>query len=354
MEKNKTVQRNMAIDLLRVIAIFLVLWQHASEYYYIGPNLSVIYENCDALAWLNSASRTCVPLFVMISGYFLLPVKDSTRSFFKRRFTRILFPWIVWCVCYAVYYVFYRGDSLQTCLGNICRIPLNWGVEVGHLWYIYMLIGLYLLAPVISPWLRGCSKRELQGYLCLWGLTTLLPYLHGNGIALWGEATWNASPAFYYFTGFAGYFILGHYLRRYGNPPLYISALLLTAGYFITAMGFSSYATTARDAVQLEIPWDFCSLNVAMMTAGIFAMVSSVRMTASTRLATVITSIATCSYAIYLVHIMVLNYFHDMLDNGSSVYVLVPAITLATFVTTYVITWLLGKLPYSRYWLGTD
>lgn len=125
MENSVKPGRDVALDLVRVAAIFLVLLQHASEYYYIGPNLSVIHENCGLLAWLNSLSRICVPLFVMISGYFVLPMKTDTPTFFRHRFSRVLFPWLFWCVAYAVYFVFYRGDSVGECLGNICRIPLN-------------------------------------------------------------------------------------------------------------------------------------------------------------------------------------------------------------------------------------
>ena len=59
---------------------------------------------------------------------------------------------------------------------HIINIPVNFGVEVGHLWYIYMLIGLYLLVPILSPWLNSCTKKELQGYLilCSDGLTNML------------------------------------------------------------------------------------------------------------------------------------------------------------------------------------
>ena len=35
-------QRNASLDVIRVVAIFLVLWQHASEYYLIGPELALV------------------------------------------------------------------------------------------------------------------------------------------------------------------------------------------------------------------------------------------------------------------------------------------------------------------------
>lgn len=352
MENSVKPGRDVALDLVRVAAIFLVLLQHASEYYYIGPNLSVIHENCGLLAWLNSLSRICVPLFVMISGYFVLPMKTDTPTFFRHRFSRVLFPWLFWCVAYAVYFVFYRGDSVGECLGNICRIPLNWGVEVGHLWYVYMIVGLYLLIPIISPWLSSSSKRELQGYLALWLLTTLLPYLHHAGINLWGEATWNMTPTFYYFAGFGGYFLLGHYVRRFGVPSAWLSALLLVGGYIFTALDFNHFTTFAKDAVELEIPWDFCCLNVALMTLAVFSLLSKVKTNPESRVARLITSISVCSFAMYLAHIMVLNFFHDLWDSVLPVAAAIPAITICTFIVTYLIVLCLSRLPKGKYWLG--
>lgn len=350
-----TGQRNVALDLLRVIAIFLVLWQHSSEYYYIGNNLSLITENAYTLGFFNSLSRICVPLFVMISGYFLLPMKTGTGAFFRKRFARILWPWIFFCVVYAVYYMFYRGDSLAACLLNIAHIPVNWGVEVGHLWYIYMLIGMYLLVPVLSPWVRNSSKREMQVYLGIWIATTFLPYIHLVWPLVWGECTWNVSPALYYFTGFGGYLVLGSYVRKYGQLSVAASLALLVVGYLATALVFNARIPYASGAVEAEIPWDFCAVNVAMMTYAMFSLVSHIKINAGSLWARLITSISVCSYAIYLAHIMLLNFYHDLFDGSfASILVKIPLISVCTFVTTYVIVLLLARLPKSRYWLGVD
>lgn len=94
-------------------------------------------------------------------------MKGGTGAFFKKRFSRIIGPFLFWCVVFAFYFIFYRGDTMADFLTNVAHIPVNFGTEVGHLWYIYMLIGLYLLIPVLSPWVAQCSKKELQTYLGL-------------------------------------------------------------------------------------------------------------------------------------------------------------------------------------------
>ena len=90
-------ERNIGLDLLRVIACYMVIQIHTGEFYYIGEAGKVL-NTVDAhwVGWYNSLCRICVPLFVMISGFFLFPVND-TSTFFKKRFSRVAIPFIIWC-----------------------------------------------------------------------------------------------------------------------------------------------------------------------------------------------------------------------------------------------------------------
>ena len=62
-------KREFALDLLRVLACFLVIWQHVTEAYYIGPDFTVpTHDEMPLIGWMNSMTPIEVPLFVMISG----------------------------------------------------------------------------------------------------------------------------------------------------------------------------------------------------------------------------------------------------------------------------------------------
>src|SRR5262252_9188308 len=77
-------RRYFGFDLLRVIATYMVMQIHTGEFEYIGSN-GVIHSNgAWAVGWINSLFRSCVPLFVMISGFFLFPIGDE-RVFFRKR-----------------------------------------------------------------------------------------------------------------------------------------------------------------------------------------------------------------------------------------------------------------------------
>lgn len=346
-------ERNLSLDILRVLAIFLVLWQHSSECYYIGPNVSIVKDAVPVVGIFNSFSRLCIGLFVMISGYLLLPMKQTTGQFFRRRFTRVLFPWLFWCVAFAVYMPLMNNGGVMDILTNIAHIPVNFGTDVGHLWYVYMLLGLYLLVPVISPWLRSCSKRELQFYLVIWGITLFLPYLHQVWPLIWGECTWNPTPTFYYFTGFGGYFILGHYMHRYGPLSKSLSWLLLIVGYGITAGVFIYHGAHVNSAIDAELSWNFCCINVAMMALGTFSLISGLNIKGSGKIKKIIEEASVCSYGVYLCHIMILNCMHNVADMLlQSMLAKIAFIAVTTFLISTFAVWLLAKLPKSKWWLG--
>ena len=351
-EKKET--RLFALDLLRVLACFLVIWQHVTECYYINPDLTAIKNQDTAIiGWINSLTPIEVPLFVMISGYFLLPLKTDVSTFFRRRFTRILYPFVSWCVIYAFYYMYHRGDTLKDVLVNIAHIPVNFGTEIGHMWFIYMLLGLYLLVPVVSPWLQQCSQRQLQGYLGLWAFTTCLPYIHLVFPAVLGECFWNPSPLLHYFTGFAGYFILGYYIRRYGALSIRQSLIAIAGGYLITAILFQLRLPHVTMVSDLEVCWRFCSLNIMIMAYGVFSLITRIPWNNHGLIARFISRFAVLSYAVYFIHLMLIFFFQPLLNIlPVPVFIKIPLITVCCFFTAFILVRLLAYLPKSKYWLG--
>ena len=351
-------KRNNGLDLLRVLACYLVIQVHTGEFYYIGTGGTVL--SGDSPFWvgiLNSLCRIAVPLFVMISGYLLLPVKEDMGTFFKKRFTRVAIPFIVWCVLYAIYWAL-KGQTTWAQAGiNILHIPLNFGVEVGHLWYIYMLIGLYLFAPIISPWIAVATRNNMRFYLVIWAVTLCVPYIHLVFPQILGECYWNHTPMLYYFSGFLGYLILGAYLKKFmpEKKAWYfpVGCLMIVVGYAVTAGGFISLLDTP-DVSKLELTWGFETLNVAMMSLGVFLLLKDIHFTnQSSVFVTGITDISKISYGIYLAHIMVLNFFYSFLNTMIiPIQLKIPLIAICTFIVTYMIIKMLSCLPKSKYIIG--
>lgn len=352
--------RNQGLDLLRALACYMVIQVHAGEFFYIEAEGKVL-PGADAM-WTNlynSLFRIAVPLFIMLSGYFLLPIKEATTgAFFRKRFSRVLIPFVVWCILYAVYQYLMGRSDLPGVFTNILKIPVNYGVEVGHLWYVYMLIGLYLFAPVISPWVQSASRKSMELYLVLWTFTLTVPYLHLIFPAILGECYWNPTPLLYYFSGFLGFMILAVYIRKYcaekAKWHFPAGLLLVLAGYAITAGGFAYMLPKTEYVPELEITWSYGTINVAMMALGLFLMLKNVRFRTENSLPVrFMNEVSRLSYGIYLMHIMVLNAFYALFSPlGGTAAIQIPCLAICTFMASFLLTKLLSLLPKSKYLIG--
>ena len=350
--------RHRGFDLLRVIAIYMVMQIHTGEFEYISSDGTVLHTAGSwAVGWTNSLLRVCVPLFVMITGFFLFPIEDE-RKFFRKRFTRVFAPFVIWCAVYAFYYYAQGTITLQTALRNIAKIPINYGTEVGHLWFVYMLMAIYLIAPVFSPWIVSASRRSMELFLTLWCVTLTLPYIHLFFAEVWGECYWNATPTFYYFSGFIGYAVLAAYIKRFWMVPSsridWLAIGMIVLGYAATAGGFLYRLRYEHEVKSLELTWNFTTLNVAIMAAGLFLLFRNIHASHSNSLPwRLIDDLSRMSYGMYLAHIIVLNAIHThMAPLIGSAFVRIPVIALTTFLITYLGVKLLSLLPGSKYLVG--
>ena len=336
----------------------MVVQIHTGEFYYIGPGGSVL-DTCAAhwVGWLNSLFRSCVPLFVMISGAFLFPVRNE-GAFFRKRFSRVLAPFVAWCAIYAFYFYWQGTTTLQGALLDILKITVNFGTDVGHLWFVYMLLGIYLIAPVLSPWVECASRRSMERFLALWAVSLTIPYIHLIFPEIWGEAFWNSTPMLYYFTGYIGYAIAGAYFRRFHMQPsrtLSLTAIgLILSGYAITALGFLHRLSTEKALPKLELTWGYETINVAMMTVGLFLLFKDIQPLKSDSAPwKLIRNISQKSYGMYLAHIIVLNAVYGLLNERlSSPVIKIPTIAIVAFLGTYALVFLISLLPKSKWVVG--
>ncbi|MGL5562325.1 MAG: acyltransferase [Tannerellaceae bacterium] len=368
------------IDFARVVACFLVVLAHCCDPFVARFDDNPL-EFLTGAAW-GRAVRPCVPLFVMISGVLLLPVSMDTHTFYKKRLTRVVAPLVFWGIVTPIFYYLYVNSGVQSTnlnladyttsemLAKILTFPLNFNYDIIPLWYLYMLIGLYLFMPIITPWLQSATKKDLKLFLYIWGFTMVVPYLqmaapllgykgnYGN-MGLFGVVDWNAFGTFYYFSGFLGYLVLAFYLKKYPlgwswGKTWAVAAPLYIVGYCITYFGFvltqryypGSYA-------QLEIIWYFYGLNVFMMTIAAYIVLMKVNIK-NVRWAKAFAYVAKLTFGIYLCHFLLVQIGYDFVYNNIPVApaLQIPIIAVLAFTASAIVVLLLSKLPKSKYIIG--
>lgn len=98
MTQNSIADNRMVwLDVVRCVAMLMVIGVHCIDPFYISPTMRVIPEYTHWAAIYGSLLRPSVPLFVMMTGLLLLPVRQQPLgTFYKKRIFRVLFPFLIW------------------------------------------------------------------------------------------------------------------------------------------------------------------------------------------------------------------------------------------------------------------
>lgn len=365
------------LDVLRFVAILMVIACHCTDPFNASPESRA---NPDFNFWgstYGSMLRACVPLFVMMTGFLLLPVKQEASVFYKKRIPRVFFPFLIWSVLFdlAPWFIQWAGGSaelvtdffpyapdpsasLTDALKDIAMIPINFTVYATPMWYIYTLIGLYLYMPVFSAWVEKASDKAKRWFLIIWSISLFIPYLmQFVSHYLFGTCSWNAYGLFYYFAGFNGYLLLGHYIGK-GNTwstgkTLAIAVPLFLIGYLITFTGFR-YMTSDPNVSEegMELFFTYCSPNAMLMTAAIFLLVQKVRIT-SPFICRALANLTKVGFGIYCVHYFFIGPSYLLtLWLGVPIPAIVPVSAVFTLAASWMFTFMLSKLPHSKYIIG--
>ncbi len=344
------------VDITRFFAIFMVIVIHSCEFFYIGDRQFSPQETFWS-GFIDSALRIAVPLFVMMSSYLLVPTKESMETFYSKRLKRILIPFAVWSLAYATLPVIWGGFGADEIGDRLLK--LTYMFNDGHLWYVYMFVGVSLFIPIISPWLQTATRRQLHIVLGIWFVSLFQHYIEFFGdtnewVGVLGACKWNEFSVYWYFSGFIGYVVLAYYIRKYINwsraKSLMVGLPMFVFGWAVAYYWFMHYYSTGNLYVY-EIAWRYCTPNVAIASFGFFIMMKALKMPKGI-VGRLIGSVAKYSYAIYLAHIFILNAVHAQLQSIESVPLKIASYSVLTFLLTYLLVCLLSFLPKSKYWLG--
>ncbi|WP_080406315.1 acyltransferase [Burkholderia ubonensis] len=194
------------VDALRVAACFMVVLLHVSSESFVRFGAMWEASNC-----YESISRACVPIFFMISGATLLRKTEPLGTFLSKRVLRVIPPLVFWSTFY-LWWLSFNGVNT----GNWIRAMLA-GPTMFHLWFFYVIFGIYLIVPAMRRFYQNASQSERLWLLAVWFLTaSLYPTLQAlftgredDLIARWGSVSvYDAS----YYGMYAGFLVLGAYL----------------------------------------------------------------------------------------------------------------------------------------------
>ena len=338
-------QRVACYDVLRVAATFAVVALHLSAQHWADTD---IYSTAwQAFNLYDSLVRWTVPVFVMISGVFFLAGTQSLRQILRKNVLRIVTAFVFWSALYAAYAYFFNKCALST------AVTLFFSGHY-HMWFLFMIVGLYLIVPLLRP---IAQNETLLRYFLLLALVFnfLLPQL-GALLSLFSWPLYSSylslsGMLYYHFTlGFAAYFMLGRYLSRKELSPKAARwcYALGVAGLIVTVV-MTSYASR-RLGTATVLFYNYDSVGVLLMCLAVFVFARrhlnfpSLGEKGHAR----IRALSRWSFGAYLVHPLFIETFDQFLGVNTlscNAFFSVPLLTLLIGTLSFLVSALLSRVP---------
>ncbi len=301
MEKSSTPHLPHA-DAARALAISLVVILHIAaalvDRGYASGRLDWWVANL-----VDSVARIGVPLFVLVSGSLLLdPQRNETLPvFFRKRFVKVLIPLLGWSVIYIAWRIIYEGDSFTLQQAFLAVIE---NTVAYHFWFLYMILGLYLVVPLLRIFTRTAEEKDYKYFIITWFIAVCLPPFLARFFGITLADFWVIV------IGFSGYFVGGYFLShaKFSLRATRWALVIYSISLLVTILG--TYLLLRQNGQYDSYFYEYLSPNVILMSLSAYFLLRWLpyeriyqRMPGLGRL---VALLCATSFGVYMVHVLLL------------------------------------------------
>lgn len=352
LESNKKLDYTF-IHYLRIFACLLIVIKHvagsAVDYFY---NSATVAESIRvALLTINNILWFAVNLFFMITGFiYLSDDKECTYKSVSKNIIRLFLYLLVFGLIFTLLLEVIGGRrlfSLNDFFNLLGTRPITLDLVLkslkevlagrnqwGHMWFMYEIIKIYLILPILKPFVKANEKN----IFILLGITILFNYIFPMIRKPFGITIYNFFPAGIYIimTVLGGAFAKIH-------KNIKTSYSCIAAFLAIVLIATYSYSNIITGSIRYIGTTNLISVIIATLTFTAFINLS--------KELRIVQLISKCTLLIYLLHPMVIHIFYGILKLNPLKYNLIlsiPLTTLCIFISTLIIAFIiefaLGKL----------
>ncbi|HWA51815.1 MAG TPA: acyltransferase family protein [Patescibacteria group bacterium] len=349
-------------DIVRVVAILAVVAIHTFNSVYQRPDFF------GGISWwfsilVDSFSRICIPLFIMLSGYFMLKRDERFSRLLKRIFNRLFVPLVFWTILvYAL--------STPNAIKDILQPSFYLRFFSGNVYYFYflvILIGLYFIVPLFRNFIKTNETKTLTlmsvSFLTVGVVETAEEYFIRNCAVENSFTKW---------VPYAGLFLFGYLIGtnkiKFKNFKaaniVYVIGLLLTLVlnfFYFKANAANPSSNEFYQGCLSQYSDYYLSFNVVLMSIPAFYLLSKFNYSfiKNNFVKKIIYQIARCSFGIYLTHLFIVTIWDyelgltvDNIHIPLWSYVIVK--WLVVFIVSFAFTYFIDKIPYVKKLIGSE
>ena len=330
------------LDFLRCLAICFVVVLHSIASTLVNP------ECYQCNTWylcilIDPFDRTGVPLFFMISGYLLLSRSNTERiwNFYRHNIPKLVIPLTVWSFIYYAGEVVCGQHPIE--VNQFLSRFLNQGVSY-HMWFIYTLMGIYLLCPFLKRMVDHCTAKQLVVLLVVILFpTTLRPILN----QVLPVSIYLFDPMM---EGLIGYFLLGYLLGRaeLGKKPRILIYLSGIVGYAACLLG--NLAQASPEGISLPMNGGYM-LNHYLLASGLFVFFCTffkIHDNKTDKLSNLLEKASNLTFGVYWIHVLILDALTASFHWNSSLFSLLALQTSLTLLLSFLFSAIISAIPTLR------
>lgn len=338
-----TNNRILSLDITRIVAVLAVVMIHSSARFITESKTAYEFTAGNIF---DTIARIGVPLFIMISGALMLDENRniSIQHLFKKNIKNLILLLIFWSAIYAsIYYIILPSMNHKEI--NIKDIVIAFINGHIHLWYLYMIIGLYMITPFLRCFVCVKNKNLVLLFILISLLTQFtLPVI--QEITLFKESFGILSRflnKFYlnFFGGFTTYYLTGWYIicvgfnKTWEKIGIYFSSILSILITFLYVQFTHDYNNGYSNT----------NIFVFLYSTGAFYTLNKCAHIKSKKIENIIILLSNLSFGVYIVHLIIRTVFEYTVPYSKMpfLYILIKFLTI--YILSLIFTYIASKLP---------
>ena len=346
MKDSSLQNRSIYHDLLRILSTLAVICIHVCSESLTWKEGQYSSATWSYLNIFDSISRFAVPIFVMLSGSFV--IDKYKENFLKKLYTKNIFRMVCSFVFWSLVYVGFKLLKNVLLHNPVNKKELIYSFIQGeyHLWFIPMVICLYAITPLLK---EICSTKKNEQYFLLLACVPIIFNFVNYFITIQPLNYLFTKAGFQFVSGYTVYYILGHYLNKYEVQKKHRILIYIFAVFSVVATVFVSYWHYNSGKAGVTFLYDYMSPNVYITSVAFFLLFkyNISKISFKERIQRFIVKLSSLTFGVYLSHIVFLKILNKTPLTVENIHPLVsvPLLVISIFVLSTITTWIISKIP---------
>jgi surface polysaccharide O-acyltransferase-like enzyme len=326
------------LDVLKVISMLAVIFMHV-----IGNTIHTFNLNGTPLIVYSTICELmyfAVPMFIMISGALFLNPEHNVNI--KKSVLKLISCLFIFGILYSLIEIYFNNQNLNyssliTSVSNVFTGNL-WN----HMWYLYLIIGLYLLTPLLRVFIKNCSLKEYQYILILlFVFTIIIPDI---------ASYFNVNIAFNVLitSPYIFFYLFGYYLSKYELNNK-VENMMFGLGFVAIMLIILENIYNIFNPVLIS---SYTTFIIFLIIVSLFLLTK--RININSKYGKIFKILSECNLGIYLIHQLFINIIFKYLKFDfilKNPYVGLFLYVLIIYIISFALVYILRKIKFVKKYL---